>query len=475
MFIIPKAEFRQIQSTFAGRFKTPPQRIFSAPLRAVPIGDHVDYSVIEGDGTNLTIAFGLPFRTVIAVAPTPGTNKVEIHSPAMKEPEFSFALEHPPEAPKNPSDPWGKYMLGIFSTALSNKLPLGGMRIQISGNSAGLIGKGASASAALCVGMNLALNAVFGWNKSKTEIAHLAQAAEHSPYVRVKCGLLDQMASLFSGKNKAILINFGDLSKITTVDLSPLTNAGYGFYLINSGVARGLGGTYYMERRGELERLGRLLPTIFKVPAGKGLHVSAYSENQIISLTATKRRDFDAAMHRAAKSAGEGSSKYDARARADMLMRAIYVVQERARVLRFIRNLRANNIMGCLEAINEEGDELSMTGKFRVSATLVRDADGKVQERLYLDLLRQATAEAIKGSREFQKQSFSFAWKMMGGGGGGFLSGVALPEHMTPETQAEIARSYVQKQREAGYPDIYEPEFFEAKPSAGADEVISES
>ena len=57
------------------------------------------------------------------------------------------------------------------------------------------IGAGMSSSAALSCGFGMALNEAFNFSLKKSQIAEIAQLAEHH-FVGVKCGIMDQYACM---------------------------------------------------------------------------------------------------------------------------------------------------------------------------------------------------------------------------------------------------------------------------------------
>ena len=248
--------------TFQGRS---PRVLAFAPGRANIIGEHVDYSIKQDTsgsipGHNYAIPFALDKGIYVALKPN-GGNKMLIHSEDFGG-SFEVDLAAIPSGRTGQS--WQNYILGVLSTAKREEFPLSGGELLIAGDLP--MGGGLSSSAALTCSLNLALDRAFGWNQSKIAIAKLAQQAEHSEFVGVKCGLLDQLASLLPEKGKAVFLDFGEMENYRLVDLSFLERLNYEFILVNSGVARGLGGTFYNQRRTEVEMAGRMMAEVFHRP-----------------------------------------------------------------------------------------------------------------------------------------------------------------------------------------------------------------
>ncbi len=459
-----------LRQSFQARFQHAPSAVFRAPGRANIIGEHVDYSSKfkgPGYGHNYSMPFALPFGVCVAAAKTQN-GKVTVHSA-----NFDGSMEFDPKnLPSEPSKTsWENYVYGVFEAARQAGLPItSGLDMQISGDVP--IGAGISSSAALTVAQHLALNRLFSWDVEKTTIARLAQAAEHSRFVGTKCGLLDQTASLFSQDGKAILIDYGNMDDIKPVDLSPLTSRGYKFLLVNSGVERLLGGTYYNDRRAELESAGRVLARAIYPRLS---YVSQYTLADLACLqeSFSKYVDMDDVPFHMKDMTKEDASTI-------LYKRARFVLAEKQRTWNFFNALTGSVWIPsgdipafCSELVNGCGDGLSHDGDFQISTTVLRDADGRVsEERHYMDLLRGALGWGISDSEEYKNQPAPFGIRLMGGGGGGNLIALLPERYDTPALRRSVADAYSAAQKEQGYGTDYGIEFYEATPSAGAGEVL---
>lgn len=108
-------------------------------------------------------------------------------------------------------------------------------------------GVGLSSSAALEVGIALALCLAADFELPPFELARACQRAELRA-TGVPCGILDQAACVLGEEGAAILLDCGTLEH-RTVSIP----AGATFVVLDSGVRRALADTEYAQRRGELE------------------------------------------------------------------------------------------------------------------------------------------------------------------------------------------------------------------------------
>jgi galactokinase len=110
------------------------------------------------------------------------------------------------------------------------------------------LGAGLSSSAALETGFAFALNEIFGLNLSKIEIVKLSQMAEHE-YAGVKCGIMDQFASVFSETDKVIKLDCRSLE----YQYFPIKLNDYSIILCDTQVKHTLASSEYNTRRHECE------------------------------------------------------------------------------------------------------------------------------------------------------------------------------------------------------------------------------
>ena len=127
-----------------------------------------------------------------------------------------------------------------FNTAFAGDVPLGA---------------GMSSSAALESTYAYALNDLFGENKiDKFELAKVGQATEHN-YVGVKCGIMDQFASVFGKSGSLIRLDCRSLE----YQYFPFKPQGYKLVLLNTCVKHELAGSPYNERRLSCEHVAEVI------------------------------------------------------------------------------------------------------------------------------------------------------------------------------------------------------------------------
>lgn len=222
-----------IIAEFNQRFSGEPL-IVRSPGRINLIGEHTDYN----DG------FVLPASVdkYIYVA-TSKRNDREIHLYSIG---FQEECKASLASPGIPQQHWAKYILGVAAQLQKNNFPLAGFNLVFDGDIP--MGAGMSSSAALECATVFALNELFGLNISKIEMVKMAQMAEHE-YAGVKCGIMDQFASMFGKENKAIQLDCRSLH----YEYVPLEMKGIQIVLLNTNVKHQLASSEYNVRRQQCE------------------------------------------------------------------------------------------------------------------------------------------------------------------------------------------------------------------------------
>lgn len=235
-----KKIIKEVKSSFKKQFKTKPLLILS-PGRINLIGEHTDYNdgfVFPG-AINKGIALAINKKdeglsTIYAL------NKDEIH-------EFNTKDVKPIE-----NGGWRNYVLGVVGQLQALGKQVGGFNAVFAGNIPG--GAGMSSSAALENSFVFGLNELFNLGLSKSEMILVSQKAEHN-YVGVKCGIMDQYASMFGIKKSALLLDCRTISSEPyQIDFKE-----YKLMLINSNVKHDLSESAYNDRRAVCEKISDLL------------------------------------------------------------------------------------------------------------------------------------------------------------------------------------------------------------------------
>ena len=240
-----------------------------APGRVEILGNHTDYN--EGYVLSAAINFG----TYFLVAPrTDGLTRLTAGD-LMETVEYDTAN---PVATK--AHGWSNYVKGVQAGLNVLMPPLRGVDALFFGNIP--LGAGLSSSAALEVSAGLALSRMFGMDVEALAMAKIAQQAEHR-FAGVKCGLMDQMTSLFGKHHAMVWSDFRTLSVQTvpvgkkgsgvrgqgSVSGLPPAENGEGeicFLLCNTNARHALVDGAYNERRATCEKAAHYFDSVLAHP-----------------------------------------------------------------------------------------------------------------------------------------------------------------------------------------------------------------
>ena len=231
---------KQVKRSFKEQFKTKPLIVFS-PGRINLIGEHTDYN----DG----FAFPAAINKGIAVAISKSDAKTSNVCALNKNEIYNFNTE----IIKPLKDGgWRNYMLGVVAQLQLLGKQVGNFNAVFAGNIPG--GAGMSSSAALENSFVYGLNKLFNLGLSKHDMILVSQKAEHN-FAGVKCGIMDQYASMFGLKKSALLLD------CRTIESQPykIDFKDYKLMLINTNVKHDLSESEYNDRREVCERVSGLL------------------------------------------------------------------------------------------------------------------------------------------------------------------------------------------------------------------------
>jgi galactokinase len=214
-----------------------------APGRAELLGNHTDYN----EGYVLAIAVD---RGTTITGQRRDDRMIRIHSREFDKTE-TVALD---KLLAESVTPWSRYLLGVVDQFRRNELPIEGFDAEISGDLP--IGAGLSSSASLENATVLFLTKLFGAKLEPMQMARLSQKAEHD-FVGMRCGLLDQIASLIGKENHATFID----CRTMEVGLVPLDDSVSAIIAIS--VKHELVGGEYNERRSDCEAAAHALGVKF--------------------------------------------------------------------------------------------------------------------------------------------------------------------------------------------------------------------
>lgn len=229
-----------IANSFKASFGQPHSMVFS-PGRLNIIGEHTDYN--EG--------FVFPAAIDKGIYAAFGKSDSELCKIIALDMDESYEFTPDNIAPLENGD-WRNYVLGVIKGILDAGKKLGPFNLVFGGDIPE--GAGLSSSAALENAVVFGLNELFDLGLTKEEMIFISQKAEHS-FVGVKCGIMDQFASMFGEKNTALLLDCRSISaKSFNIDLQE-----YQILLINTNVKHSLSDSAYNKRRAVCEKVASLL------------------------------------------------------------------------------------------------------------------------------------------------------------------------------------------------------------------------
>ncbi|NVJ89572.1 MAG: galactokinase [Flavobacteriaceae bacterium] len=235
-----KELLNQVKKVFTKRFKNKPYLIFS-PGRINIIGEHVDYN----EGFVLPAAVNKGIIAAIGKSDTGFSTAIALDLDST----IKFDLD---KLKPSKGGSWENYVFGVVAELQNRNKVIGDFNIVFKGNIPS--GAGMSSSAALENSVVFGLNKLFDLQLSKEEMILISQKAEHN-YVGVKCGIMDQYASMFGIKNHALLL---DCRTITSKPYA-INFKNHQLILINTNVKHNLSDSAYNDRRSVCESIAELL------------------------------------------------------------------------------------------------------------------------------------------------------------------------------------------------------------------------
>lgn len=230
----------KIAKEFLENFKEESILIFS-PGRINIIGEHTDYN----DGFVFPAAVD---KGIIAAISKSAANKSVAIASDLKE-RFEFSLD---KVASLKGGNWRNYILGVVGEIQKKGIEVGNFNVVFGGDIPN--GSGMSSSAALENSIVFGLNELFDLGLTKEDMIFISQKAEHN-YVGVNCGIMDQYASMFGQKNKALLLD----CRTTVAIPFEIDFEDYELLLINTNVKHSLADSAYNNRRAVCENAASLL------------------------------------------------------------------------------------------------------------------------------------------------------------------------------------------------------------------------
>jgi galactokinase len=221
-----------VNAIFRNKYEKEPVLII-APGRINLIGEHTDYN----DGFVMPAA--VDRQIVFALSPN-HTNRFNFYS-ADFDATVSFTASD-----LAPGKEWFHYLMGVVDGLVQRGFHPPGVDCVLRGDIPG--GAGMSSSAALCSGFGFGLNHLFDFKLSRLDLAKIGQTAEHN-FAGVKCGIMDQFASLFGKEESAILLDCRSLA----YEYLPFHFPDVEILLVDTKVKHSLGTSEYNDRRASCE------------------------------------------------------------------------------------------------------------------------------------------------------------------------------------------------------------------------------
>jgi len=235
----------KVISTFRANFKHEPSYTILSPGRINIIGEHVDYN----DGFVLPAA--IDKYVCFAIAESETSQSTFLALDLDKSYTFDLNTELVPV-----EEMWVNYILGVVKPLKQQFNGLKGFNLVFSSTIP--MGSGLSSSAAVECGAAFALNTLFDLGLNKEQVAKLDQQAEHT-FVGVKCGIMDQFASVFGKANQVIKLD----CKTLTYEYYPADLGEYCLVLLDSKVKHTHLISGYNTRRVEVETGLQIIKHIF--------------------------------------------------------------------------------------------------------------------------------------------------------------------------------------------------------------------
>ncbi|SFD05305.1 galactokinase [Algibacter pectinivorans] len=231
---------KEVEAAFLKEFKTTPLLIFS-PGRINIIGEHTDYN----DGFVFPAAVNKGIAAAIEKSDTGQSTAIALDLDSTIE--FNLDTLKPSK-----EGSWENYVFGVVAEIQNRNKTIGNFNIVFKGNIPG--GAGMSSSAALENSVVFGLNELFQLGLSKEDMILISQKAEHN-YVGVKCGIMDQYASMFGKKDHALHLD------CRTIKSNPykIDFKDHQLMLINTNVKHSLSDSAYNDRRSACEAISELL------------------------------------------------------------------------------------------------------------------------------------------------------------------------------------------------------------------------
>lgn len=211
-------------------------RVYTSPGRINLIGEHTDY--------NGGFVFpGAIDKGIYAAIQPNGTDKVRAFSI-----DYNTYIEFRIQEEDCPDEAWARYIFGVCREIQKRGFEIHGFDTVFVGDVP--LGAGMSSSAALESTFAFALNDIYNLGIDKFELARIGQSTEHN-YCGVKCGIMDQFASVFGKKDHLIRLNCSNME----FEYFPFAPEDHKLVLLDTVVKHELASSAYNKRRESCENV----------------------------------------------------------------------------------------------------------------------------------------------------------------------------------------------------------------------------
>lgn len=209
--------------------------IIRSPGRINLIGEHLDYNMgfVLPAAINKAIWLGIQKRE---------DDEIRLHSLDYGDNYDTSLLNIAPSGKL-----WPDYILGVVEQIQKKHSLKHGFNLVFGGDIP--LGAGLSSSAALECATAYALNELFGLDYEKMDLVRIGQAAENE-FVGVKCGIMDQFASVFGKKEHLIRLDCRNLEYAYV----PFHTKDIKILLFDTRVKHSLADSAYNQRREQCEK-----------------------------------------------------------------------------------------------------------------------------------------------------------------------------------------------------------------------------
>jgi galactokinase len=210
-----------------------PTIIAQSPGRINIIGEHTDYN------NGFVLPAAIDKKTVVQLKKNGHADTCNFVANNVKQ-SFEFNLSNFEKLESG----WENYVMGVVSELQKLGAKFTGFDCEFEGDVP--IGSGMSSSAALECSLAYGLNELFELGFNKWQLIKACQMAEHN-FAGIKCGIMDQFASVMGAKNQVMLLDCRSLE----FEYFPFDLGDYQLLLLNTNVSHALSDSEYNTRRNE--------------------------------------------------------------------------------------------------------------------------------------------------------------------------------------------------------------------------------